>query len=86
LEFLALAVPVTVTPFGAVITTRLAADVSTGLELSVTCTVRLLVPASVGVPLITPVEASRLRPVGRLPSVTDQWYGAVPPSAASVAL
>jgi hypothetical protein len=39
--------------------------------------------AAVGVPLITPVEAFRVSPAGRLPAVTDQLYGVVPPVAAS---
>jgi hypothetical protein len=42
------------------------------------------VPTAVGVPPITPVEAFRFSPAGRLPAVTDQLYGVVPPVAASV--
>src|SRR5690242_8859793 len=39
---------------------------------SLTCTVKLLVPVPVGVPVIAPVEEFRLRPAGRLPVVIDQ--------------
>jgi hypothetical protein len=39
---------------------------------SVTCTVKLLVPEPVGVPLITPVEEFNVNPDGRLPDVIDQ--------------
>lgn len=42
-------------------------------------------PATVGVPLITPVEESRVNPLGNDPEPTDQVYGAVPPSAATMA-
>lgn len=38
-------------------------------------TVKLLVPAAVGVPLITPVLAARLKPTGRLPTVIAQLVG-----------
>ena len=40
--------------------------------VSFTCTVKVEVPALVGVPEITPVELAKLSPVGRLPDVTDQ--------------
>src|SRR5215208_188058 len=52
---------------------------------SVTVTAKLVVPATVGVPEITPVEELRLRPAGRLPAVIDQEYGVVPPMPARVA-
>ena len=39
---------------------------------SVTLTVKLNVPAVVGVPASTPVDAGRVRPGGRLPALTDQ--------------
>ena len=39
---------------------------------SVTCTVKLVVPATVGVPEITPVPAASDKPVGREPTETDQ--------------
>ena len=63
---------------------RFAVAESCGVPESVTCTVKLVVPASVGVPLITPVAASNVKPVGKLPFVIDQVYGVVPPVAASV--
>jgi hypothetical protein len=52
---------------------------------SVTATPKLVLPVLVGVPEITPVEASRLSPAGREPEVTAQEYGATPPVAWSVA-
>src|SRR3954468_3136132 len=55
--------------------------------LSLTCTVKLLVPELLGVPEIAPVEAPRVSPAGRVPeTTTDQLYGVTPPLAASVAL
>jgi hypothetical protein len=44
----------------------------------------LLVPAAVGVPAIAPELAVKDNPAGRVPEVTDQVYGVVPPAAASV--
>jgi hypothetical protein len=41
----------------------------------------LLVPVAVGVPEIRPVAEARLRPAGRVPTVTDHAYGVVPPLA-----
>jgi len=55
-------------------------------EESLTWTVKEVVPACVGVPLIWPVEAVRLSPVGNDPELIDHEYGAVPPVAFSVAL
>jgi hypothetical protein len=40
--------------------------------LSLTCTVNPKFPELVGVPLIVPLPAFKLRPAGRLPLVTDQ--------------
>jgi hypothetical protein len=51
----------------------------------VTCTVKLNVPAVVGVPLRTPAVL-RLNPAGRAPADTDQLYGGVPPVASSCRL
>jgi hypothetical protein len=45
---------------------------------SVTVTVKGEVPATVGVPEITPVALSRVSPVGRDPAVIDHVKGAVP--------
>ena len=39
---------------------------------SCTCTVKVEVPAVVGVPEITPVELVKVSPAGKLPDVTDQ--------------
>ena len=50
---------------------------------SVTCGVKLNVPAVVGVPEITPVRALRLRPVGSVP-VELQVRVPVPPVACTV--
>jgi hypothetical protein len=52
---------------------------------SVTVTPKLVLPVLVGVPEITPVEASRLSPAGREPEVIAQEYGVMPPVAWSVA-
>jgi hypothetical protein len=69
----------------ALIVTLLAADaVCAGLLLSVTVAVKLDVPLVVAVPEIAPVDAVSVRPVGRLPDVIDQLYGAVPPVACNV--
>ena len=40
--------------------------------LSVTWAVKLDVPAVVGVPLIAPEVAFKVRPIGKLPRMTDQ--------------
>ena len=52
---------------------------------SVAVTVKLLVAAVVGVPEIAPVLDESVRTAGRVPALTDQLYGAVPPVAASAA-
>ena len=52
---------------------------------SVTWTVKLLVPAVVGVPEIAPEEDS-VRPAGRAPVARAQVYGAIPPVAFNCAL
>jgi hypothetical protein len=51
---------------------RLAVAVRVGLLESVAFTVKLEVPAVVGVPEMTPVPAARLKPAGNVPVVTDQ--------------
>jgi hypothetical protein len=51
---------------------------------SVTCTVNDTVPAVVGVPEITPVDAARFNPAGKEPELIDQVYGVVPPLACNV--
>jgi hypothetical protein len=50
--------------------------------LSVTRTVKLLVPAAVGVPAIVPL-AARVNPDGGTPLASVHEYGGVPPDAAS---
>ena len=37
-----------------------------------------------GVPLITPVDAANVNPVGRTPETSDQVYGAWPPAGVNV--
>jgi hypothetical protein len=61
---------------------RLTDLVCAGFPASVTVAVKLDVPLAVGVPEIRPVLEDRLSPAGRLPDVTDQVYGVVPPVAA----
>ena len=55
-----------------------------GFVESVTVMFTVLVAAAVAVPLMTPVDASMLSPVGR--PVADHVYGVVPPVALTVAL
>jgi hypothetical protein len=52
-----------------------------GVVLSVTVTVPDVVPITVGVPVIAPVEAFSVNPAGRV--VELQVYGEVPPVALS---
>ena len=52
--------------------------------LSVTCAVKLDVPAELGVPDIDPLDEFSEIPAGRLPLAIDQVYGAAPPVAARV--
>lgn len=53
-------------------------------EASVTVKLGDVVCATVGVPVIAPVEELRLRLVGRAPDVIDHVYGVVPPVAVMV--
>ena len=46
----------------------------------------VLVTLTVGVPVIAPVEALSVNPVGKVPLVTDQVKGEVPPVEARVEL
>jgi hypothetical protein len=57
-----------------------------GLVESVTSIVKLDVPVPVGVPLITPVDATRDSPAGSDPELIDQLYGVMPPVAVNVVL
>jgi hypothetical protein len=59
---------------------RVRAAVANLDELSVTFTVKLAVPAALGVPDIVP-PAERLNPAGSDPFATDHMYGVVPPMA-----
>src|SRR5581483_8687820 len=60
------------------------AGVGVGWAASSAVTVKVDVPAVVGVPLITPAGDS-VSPAGRAPPLTDHVYGAVPEIAARVA-
>ncbi len=51
-------------------------------RLSVSCTVKVDVPAVPGVPVMAPV-AERVKPAGRAPVEISHEYGGVPPVAAS---
>ena len=51
---------------------------------SATCTTKLKAPEEPGVPVMAPVEEFNASPPGKLPVLTDQVYGVVPPVAASV--
>ena len=53
-----------------------------GVELSLTPTAKLKLPALVGVPEITPPPA-KVSPGGRTPRTTLHVYGGVPPLACS---
>jgi hypothetical protein len=57
---------------------RLAEAVAGTLSESATCTVKLLTPGCVGVPVMAPVLAFKVRPAGRLPLATLQVKGAIP--------
>ena len=58
--------------------------VCTGLLASLTRAVKLKRPATVGVPVMTPLAALSAKPAGREPLPMDQVQGVVPPLAASV--
>src|SRR4030066_411229 len=60
------------------------AFVATAPFASTTCTVKFDVPAVSGIPLITPLPLSKLKPDGSVPVMTDQAYGVLPPEADSV--
>jgi hypothetical protein len=54
--------------------------VCTGKLLSLTCTVKVEVPAEpLGVPVIAPVPLFSVSPVGNEPEMVDHVYGAEPP-------
>src|SRR5690242_18353886 len=58
--------------------------VAVAFELSFTCTVKLNVPAVVGVPEIVPLDP-KFNPAGIAPAVAVHVYPPLPPVAASVA-
>lgn len=71
----------------AVITTaKILLDVCIGELESCVCMVTEKAPDCVGVPLIAPLEPSKLRPVGSEPPLMLQVYGAFPPLAVNVAV
>ena len=78
-------VVVTVGGCGAAATAMLSPLVPVLFAASVTCTVNNVVPAVVGVPESTPVDAARLNPAGSVPALTLQLYGVVPLLACSAA-
>ena len=51
---------------------------------SVTLRVKFEVPAAVGFPLITPVDAASVKPAGSAPALRLQVNGVVPPEAVAV--
>jgi hypothetical protein len=73
-----------VTAAATVILNDCAAVCGVGAVESITLTVKLNVPAVVGVPEITPVDAAKLNPAGSIPALTLQLYGVVPPLACNV--
>ena len=50
-------------------------------SVSVSCNMKVTVPALVGVPLITPVLVPKLKPAGSEPEDSDQMKGPVPPDS-----
>lgn len=78
-------VVITMTWFAIVMLSCLVADMGVAAE-SWTFTVKVDVPAAVGVPEIAPLLALSDRPFGRLPVVMLQERFPVPPLAAKVAL
>jgi hypothetical protein len=54
-----------------------------GFSASATVAVNVAVPLAEEVPVMIPVDGSRLNPAGRAPAVIDHVYGAVPPLACS---
>ena len=72
---------------GAIVNVRLTVFVCFGVPESCTWNVSgVLLTVAVGVPVIAPVEAFKLKPEGSVPLVIDQVNGLVPPLAARVVL
>ena len=78
LTFSVVAPTETVGDEAATVIERLVEAVAGILSESVTCTVKLLTPGWVGVPVIAPVLAFRARPAGKVPLATVQVNGANP--------
>ena len=55
-------------------------------EESTALAVKLNVPEVVGVPVIAPVDALRVRPAGREPELMEKVYGDSPPPATRLEL
>ena len=68
------------------VTLRLVSAIAGRACESCTCTMKAEVPDAVGVPAIAPVLLFRVTPAGKLPEITLQVYGGMPPLAESVAL
>jgi hypothetical protein len=80
-------VVVITSPAAEIVSERLTICERAGLLESVTLKVSGVLPtATVGVPVMAPVEAFNDNPVGKVPLVSVQLYGVVPPVAARVAL
>ena len=75
---------VTGDPAAETIIERAFVAVTAGEAESVTITVKGVVPAVVGVPEMTPVDAFRIRGTGRAPTEIDQVREPMPPLAARV--
>ena len=69
---------------GSSCTSILSAALAVSLLASVTSTVKFESPATVGAPLISPVLASRVRPLGSAPRLILQLIGPCPPVAVRV--
>lgn len=68
-------------PDAAIVMLKDCVAICAGLPESVTCTVKVVVPTIVGVPVICPLD-ERLRPGGKVVLLArDQLYGGVPPVA-----
>ena len=78
-------VVVIVKPLVTVMERTTVAVCGTGLE-SCACTVKLVVPAAVGVPVMTPATLM-VRPTGKeLPLASEYVYGRTPPVAETLAV
>lgn len=78
-------VVVTVSCTGTIVKVRIVVAVCAGEPESVTLKPRgVRFTGAVGLPLICPVAACKLKPLGRVPEITCQEYKPVPPVAANV--